>query len=148
MFGKFELSPFDIKIRTYAFELITVHIVNILNNDQSTFLCAGDSSKTDLVIATNSLRKKCSGTTVDDETELFTGALNRGHLPVISASSFQQQKNVREAPNWTKSDRTFFYQELEQEARNWSSDHRVHQVERLRLWQTVLDMMNRNSKTE
>ena len=94
-------------------EFVRTNNLNILNNEQPTFLCVGGSSKIDLVIATNNLKKKWRGTTVDDEIELFTGAPNRGHVPVITSFNFKQQKNVREEPNWTKTDWNPFNEQLE-----------------------------------
>ena len=55
----------------------------ICTSEAPTFLCAGGgSSKIDMFIMTNSLADKMNTCETDEEVELWTGAPNRGHVPV------------------------------------------------------------------
>ena len=55
----------------------------ICTSESPTFLCAGGgSSKIDMFIMTNNLEEKMEACETDEEVELWTGAPNRGHLPL------------------------------------------------------------------
>ena len=61
---------------------------------------------------------------------------------MITVFSFQQQKNVRGESNWTKTDWTLFFEELEKNAKTGhQTTDCMHALDTKTLCQTVLDVM-------
>ena len=73
----------------------------IVNDGEETFLASNGSSVIDLCIVTGSLAKKLDfQLTTDTETELFTGAPQRGHVPVFLTSQVPAQQTKCSSKPW------------------------------------------------
>ena len=75
----------DNKTTKYGQDLVDMiddTVFSICTADSPTFLCSGGSSVIDLFIMTNNLTEKMNYCKTDEEVELWTGAPQRGHLPV------------------------------------------------------------------
>ena len=66
----------------------------IMTTEAPSFLCTNGSSYIDLVIISNNLVNKIDSLRTDSEVELFSGAPFRGHVPIITTISSNEQQRM------------------------------------------------------
>ena len=72
----------------------------VINNGEPTFLALNGHSVIDLCILTQSLSSKPTCLTTDGETELFTGAPTRGHIPVCLELKLSAEPHAVQSKPW------------------------------------------------
>ena len=88
----------------------------VINNGEPTFLASNGPSVIDLCILTHSLSSKPTCLTLDDETELFSGASARGHIPVCLELKLSAEPHAVQSKPWIeKADWKSWRNYLEQE---------------------------------
>ena len=63
-------------------DLLDESVFSICTSESPTFLCSNGNSKIDMFIVSNYISEKIESCETDEEVELFTGAPQRGHLPL------------------------------------------------------------------
>ena len=117
----------DQKCNALGNELISlVPTYTILNDGQPTFLSINGQSVIDLCICYGNFinQYKCSLTT-DEDTELFTGAPSRGHLPVLVSLVESKSGYFKEKPWIEKAMWDDWRAHLETEMLDWTNSDNV-----------------------
>ena len=100
--------------------------VAVINIGEPTFLASNGHSVIDLCILTHSLSSKPTCLTTDKETELFTGAPTRGHIPVCLELKLSAEPHAVQFKPWIeKADWESWRNFLEQEICdpfNWNDE--------------------------
>ena len=117
----------------------------VLNDGQPTFTCVDDgSSVIDLCIVSEGLARMNPKIFVDYETELFTGAPNRGHYPIIFTLAEQNPINEptpSKMRNWQETDWKRFQEVSEEICLNkqlqWLENSNNTEI----LWEITRDIM-------
>ena len=79
------------------------------------FLCDTGGSRIDLAVVSNNLLQLVNDQFSDSDIELFTGAPNRGHLPIWSTFDISPiSKSPRKIPNWVSTDWEYFANTLDE----------------------------------
>ena len=117
-----------------------------LNYGEPTFTSIGDGRSTiDLIICNENLKKQSMGLCIDEFTEMFTGAPNRGHYPVIASFDLKTEDRIKITKNLDKTDWTLWRETLEDRLEEaWNEIEQASTGKQL--WEITLRCLQQASK--
>ena len=123
------------------FDQLDHHRFTIHTSRTPTFMCANGSSHIDLMIVSNNISNTLNPCATDEVVELFSGAPLRGHVPLLTTLSNQQQRSetrVQEKLNIDATNWGEWAEELETIVRN-DSDTVANTEDPMVLWEYIED---------
>ena len=123
---------------------LTSNNLHVLNSKEATFTSInGGSSVIDLYISSGQISHLSVSTAVDYETELGSGAPDRGHYPVLLQMTSDRrwtQKREQKAWNWEKVDWNIFKQASEGGSSKILTELREQKWSSDKLWEKILNL--------
>ena len=123
----------------------TVCLFN-LNEGEPTFFCTGGGqSVIDHILCLKSMINRSTGYLTDTKVELYTGAPNRGDVPLWNSFSFGPSKEGNPSPDWSKANWDVWRHTLDTHvASQWPE--LVSTDEPFELWNRLLQLIRSSVK--